>query len=257
MERAHGFVAVAFVDDLPLEWVTPLLDNPHVTPHELHAACRGGGEVFAFSFGALVFHDVDAKVRDDLLNGLRDAHPRLVPDVVREDFTVVESEGARVGMTQGKLVVDRLGTTRAAVVALTVAQSAAMETYERIVEHLFVRMRDMLEKLERRGTFPMRTRLLHRFIGEAVGRRSEVLSTLHLLDKPEATWDDPAMDRIYDDLQAEFDLRDRFTALEAKLRAVQDALEVLLGVARDRRLVFLEAAIVGLILVELVLSFVR
>ena len=257
MERAHGFVAVAFVDDLPLEWVTPLLDNPHVTPHELHAACRGGGEVFAFSFGALVFHDVDAKVRDDLLNGLRDAHPRLVPDIVREDFTVVESEGARVGMTQGKLVVDRLGTTRAAVVALTVAQSAAMETYERIVDHLFVRMRDLLEKLERRGTFPMRTRPLHRFIGEAVGRRSEVLSTLHLLDKPEATWDDPAMDRIYDDLQAEFDLRDRFTALEAKLRAVQDALEVLLGVARDRRLVFLEAAIVGLILVELVLSFVR
>jgi uncharacterized Rmd1/YagE family protein len=103
----------------------------------------------------------------------------------------------------------------------------------------------------------MRTRPLHRFIGEAVGRRSEVLSTLHLLDKPDATWDDPAMDRIYDDLKAEFDLGDRFSALESKLRAVSDALELLLDVARDRRLVFLEAAIVALICLEIVLTFVR
>src|SRR5262245_32138934 len=148
MERAHTFVAVAFVDDLPLEWVTPLLERPQVTPHELHAACPGGGELFAFSFGALVFQDVAAAARDDLLDALRSQHPRLVPDVVREDFTVIESEGARVGMANGKLVVDRLGMTRAAVVALTVGQSAAMETYERIVEALFVRMRDLLDKLE-------------------------------------------------------------------------------------------------------------
>ena len=104
---------------------------------------------------------------------------------------------------------------------------------------------------------PLSTRPLHRFIGEAVGRRSEVLSTLHLLDKPDATWDDPAMDRIYDDIRAEFDLGDRFAALESKLRAVQDALELLLGVARDRRLVLLEVAIVALICLEVLLSFLR
>ena len=132
-----------------------------------------------------------------------------------------------------------------------------MEAYERIVDDLFGRTRTLLDRLERRGVVPLRTRPLHRFIGEAVGRRSEVLSTLHLLDKPDATWDDAAMDRIYDDLRAEFDLVDRFDALEAKLRAVQDALELLIGVARDRRLFLLEAAIVALILLEIVLSVVR
>ncbi len=65
------------------------------------------------------------------------------------------------------------------------------------------------------------------------------------------------MDRIYDDLRAEFDLGDRFTALETKLRSVQESLEVVLDVARDRRLVLLEAAIVLLIVVELLLSLVR
>ena len=52
------------------------------------------------------------------------------------------------------------------------------------------------------------------------------------------------MDRIYDELRAEFDLVDRYQALELKLRSVQEALELVLDVARDRRLVLLEVAIV-------------
>lgn len=255
--RAHTFVAVAFVDDLPLEWLVPRLPGAAVSPHEVHAVLPEGGEVFGFIFGAMVFHDVPTETRDALLGALRAQHPRLVPDVVREDFTVLEEPGARVGISGGHLVVDELPVTRAGVVALIVAQSVAMETYERIVARLFERTRGFVETLERRGLVPLRTRHLHRFIGEAVGRRSEVLSTLHLLDKPDATWDDPAMDRIYDDLRAEFDLGDRFDALESKLRTVQEALELLLGVARDRRLVWLEAAIVALICLEIVLTLTR
>ena len=76
---------------------------------------------------------------------------------------------------------------------------------------------------------------------------------LHLLDKPEAAWDDPEMDRIYGDLRAEFDLVDRYRALEAKLRAVQEALELLAEVARDRRVFWLEMIVVVLILLEVVM----
>jgi len=256
-ERTHAFVAIAFVDDLPLDWVASLLPDPKVTPHELSAVLPEGGEVFAFSFGALVFHDVDLKRRDALRHELSRRHPRLIPDVIREEFTVREVPDAKVGLASGQLVVDDLRPSRSAVVALIVAQSAAMEAYERIVDDLFGRTQTLLERLERRGLVPLRIRHLHRFIGEAVGRRSEVLSSLYLLDKPDATWDDAAMDRIYDDLRAEFDLKDRFDALEAKLRAVQDALELLIGVARDRRLFLLEATIVALILLELLLTVVR
>jgi uncharacterized Rmd1/YagE family protein len=65
------------------------------------------------------------------------------------------------------------------------------------------------------------------------------------------------MDRIYDELRAEFDLVDRYQSLEQKLRSVQEALELVLDVARDRRLVLLEATIVLLIVFELLLSILR
>jgi hypothetical protein len=76
------------------------------------------------------------------------------------------------------------------------------------------------------------------------GRGTRCFSILHLLDKPEAIWDDPGADHIYGELRAEFDLVDRYQALELKLRSVRDALELITDVARDRRLVLLEAAIV-------------
>ena len=63
------------------------------------------------------------------------------------------------------------------------------------------------------------------------------------------------MNLIYDELRAEFDLVDRYQALELKLRSVQETLELVLDVARDRRLVLLEEAVVVLILLEIVLTF--
>src|SRR5206468_2285302 len=133
----------------------------------------GGGTLFAFPFGALVFLDAAHGRREAELGRLRAARPRLRPEVVRESFVALERPGDSVGLRDGKLVVDRLTPGRAGIIALTVAQSAAMEYYERIVDDLTSKTRGLVERLETRGVVPMRTRQLHRFIGEAIGTRSE------------------------------------------------------------------------------------
>jgi uncharacterized Rmd1/YagE family protein len=257
--RDHSFHAVAFEENQNLKELAAHFPDAKPSAHELRLAVEPHGEAFLFAFGAVVFHDVPAERRDAELARLHRAHPGLTTQVVREEYMVREDPGvSRVGFDDGgTLVVDKMSPGRANVMALTVAQSAAMEYYERIVESLFARTSALVERLERRGTVPMRVRPLHRFIGEAVAARAEVLEVLHLLDRPDAAWDDPAMSDIYDDLRAEFDLSDRYRALESKLRSVQEALELVLDVVRDRRLVLLEAAIVLLILFEIALTVTR
>jgi required for meiotic nuclear division protein 1 len=256
-EVAHAFDAVAFVDNVSIREFEALFPGAKGSLHELVVALDGAGHVFAFPFGVLVFLDVPAERREAELARLSRLRPRLIPEVVRESFVAIERLGEAVGFRGGRLVVDQLTPGRAGLVALTVAQSAAMEYYERIVDGLTSRTRVLVSRLEERGVIPMRTRQLNRFIGEAIGTRDEVLSVLHLLDKPDAIWDDPAMDRIYGELRGEFDLVDRYGALESKLKGVQDALELLLGTARDRRLVALETAIVVLIVIEIVLGLIH
>jgi uncharacterized Rmd1/YagE family protein len=256
-ERIHQFYAVAFVENLQLRQLAGAFPNARVTPHRMYQTLQPDGGIFIYPFGAVVTYDVTPERRDAELALLHQARPGLTTQVVREDYSVREDPHCVTGIHDGVLQVDRLTPARAGVVALTVAQSAAMEYYERLIDQLFERASRLVDRLEQRGTVAIRTRPLHRFIGEAISTRTEVLAVLHLLDKPEETWEDPAMDRIYDDLRAEFDLGDRFAALEMKLRSVQESLELLLDVARDRRLVLLEAAIVVLIVVELLLSFLR
>ncbi len=254
--RSHSFSAVAFVENLSLKDLEGAFPGARVSLHELHRKLEAGGDLFVYAFGAVVFHDASAAEREAELARLHRAQPGLTTETVREDFVVREEPGARIGIAEGALVIDRLTPARIGVVALVIAQSAAMEYYERIVEGLFARTRALVDRLQSRGNVPLRTRHLHRFIGEAIGTRTEVLSVLHLLDKPEATWEDPGMDLIYGDFREEFDLTDRYEALEQKLRSVQEALELILGVARDRRLLLLELAVVLLILFEVVVGLV-
>jgi uncharacterized Rmd1/YagE family protein len=252
----HHFAAIAFVENLSLRELAPAFPGARLGLRELYVPCDGG-EIFLYPFGAVVFHNVPAERREVELARLNRARPGLTTQVVRESFTVREEPGARLDIVDGTLVVDELTPGRAAVVALIVAQSAAMEYYERIVEDLFARTTALVEPLERRGTVPLRTRRLHRFIGQAIATRSEVITVLALLDKPDATWDDPALDRIYADLRAQFDLLDRYGTLTQKLQGVQEALELILDVARDRRMWLLEMAIIILIALEIVLGILR
>jgi uncharacterized Rmd1/YagE family protein len=256
-QTIHQFHAIAFEENFSLRQMAAVFPAARVGVRELFMPIQPAGGLYVYPFGAMVTYDVTLERRESELARLRAANPRLTTQVVREDYVVVENPGAPIGLSDGKLQVDRLTAERAGVVALIVAQSAAMEYYERIVDQFFARTGSLVEQLERRGTVPFRTRPLNRFIGQAILVRNEVLSILHLLDKPDATWEDGAMDRIYDDLRAEFDLVDRYAALESKLRSIQEALELVLDVARDRRLLLLEVAVVVLILAELAFTAAR
>lgn len=255
--RIHQFYAIAFEENFSLRQLAPLFPQARITAHELYLPIGPGGAMYVFPFGAMVTHDITSEQREAELARLRRFGARLTTQVIREDYSVLEAAGQPIGIFDGALRVDTFTAARAGIVALTVAQSAAMEYYERLVDQLFTRTNILVERLERHGSVPFRTRPLNRFIGEAIATRSEVISVLHLLDKPDATWDDSAMDRIYNDLRSEFDLADRYAALEAKLRSIQEALELVLDVARDRRLVLLEVAIVLLFFAEIIFSLAR
>lgn len=253
----HTFSAIAYEQNFSLKEIAKLFPEGKATPLDLSIAVGDNAHLFFYPFGAIAFHNIPPNEREPHVAKLQQAYPSLTLKVLREELTVTENPDDDSGMHDGTLAIRQMTDGRAGVIALTVAQSAAMEYYEQIVDSLHLRMSVLVDRLEKKGSVAVNTRPLHRFIGEAISVRSEVLGVLHLLDKPDATWDDPAMDAIYQELKDEFDLVDRYEALESKLRTVQEALELILDVARDFRLVVLEVSIVVLIVFEIVLSLVR
>ena len=254
---SHDFHAVAFVENISLKDLAAAYPEARRTAHEVWYSTPAGGRVYIYPFGAMAFEDVGEPDRARHIERLRAAAGAMKDANAIDDLVVHETPGATPDVREGELYVDHLGFEGASVVALTVAQSAAMEYYERIVDAMFLRTDRLVDRLEASGRAPLRTRPLHRFIGTAIGVRNEVISILHLLDKPDAVWEDATAEGIYRELRAEFDLADRYESLEHKLRSVQEALELVLDMSRDYRLVMLEVAVVVLIVVEIALSLLR
>lgn len=255
--RAHTFMATAFEQNFALKETAKHYPEGRLSAQELTIDLGKDGHMFLYPFGAVAFHETQVERREAEMARLRGFYPFLSVKVVSEELLVTEDPEGVSGAHEGSFSLAKLTPGRASVIALTVAQSAAMEYYETIVEQLSARTSVHVDRLERTGQVALRTRPLHRFIGEAISVRTEVLSVLHLLDKPDATWDDPVMDAIYEELQDQFDLEDRYDALASKLRSVQEALELVLDVARDARLVLLETTVVILILIEIVIGIFR
>jgi len=255
---AHTFSVVAFVENFAIKELASVYPESKRTSHRLRSVRPFGGQIFAYRFGTIVFHNVPVEGRDAELERLRKAQPNLATSKVFSlEFEVREHPSNVLGVADGVLTVDRMDAGRTRLIAVTLAQTAAMEYYERIVDELFAKTHALATGMERSGTVGFRLGQLHRFIGRAIGTRNEVLSVLHLLDRPDEIAGDAGLQLIYNQLQEEFELKNRYQSVQQKLGSVQNALELIVEVGRDRRLVILELTIASLILFEIGLVMLR
>ena len=85
----------------------------------------------------------------------------------------------------------------------------------------------------------------------------EIISAISLLDKPDITWEDELADRLHDKLRYHLEISERYKALEAKLQVIREALQALLELGSERRMLFLEVAILLLILLETAVGLLK
>jgi uncharacterized Rmd1/YagE family protein len=259
--RLYRFVAVAFKPDfamtnLPTEYI-----NSRIVTDSKDTKAKpalGGGLVFAFSFGVLVFVDVNPQERMAEIDSLaRHLKVDLSERTVTEEFLVREDPSEKARADFSCFFINTLTPERLAVIALILAQSAAMEYYEGVVSEYKSRVLEVAHRVAATGSVRMSPRNLNKLVGQALAMRHEVLGVLHMLDKPDIIWDDDVMDKLYDDLRASFDLPDRFQSLEYKLQAIQDSQVLLVETVRDSRLYGADVLIIILIAVEIIFTLLE
>lgn len=217
-------------------------------------AVPGGGALYLFGFGAVVFEGEGWK---DL--GLRErvdaaTEAKVLPETAETFRVRVEpgrSEAApRVGWDQVALAEG--SPELVAAVALVLGQSAALERYERRAEGLLEEALE-LSRLVAGGRVPRSNRELVRRVGRLTGDRLELARWFYLVDRPEETWEDARVAATYDALFEALELRERHQAMQHKLAAVGTSTETVIDLWHGRRSNALEWAIVLLIVVDIVL----
>jgi uncharacterized Rmd1/YagE family protein len=220
-------------------------------PLTLRVGERGCAVVFRH--GAVVFFNVTAADEADLIEYLRPflVDPRPQPE--REEIVV--HVGKEVGdVLQGSDVfLPAVDLHHLQLIAEVLARSLVLEHYESRTARSF----DLVEPFARRLAH-MRARwtrpgelLVH--IGEVLLNQQEMVGRIEVSEKPDLLWDHPELERLYARLEAEYELRERYRALERKLELISRTAATVLDIVQARRTLRVEWYIVILIVVEIVI----
>jgi uncharacterized Rmd1/YagE family protein len=181
---------------------------------------------------------------------------------VQDEIDEPESEGTEVAVnphreghtdSEGLLLLSELSLERLQIVSHVLAKSTVLAHYEERVAAVFDRIERLASDFQRGVRRPSYGRELLRQIGDVLLTQAQTVGRVEVTEKPEMVWDDAALDRLYERLSAEYELRERDLALGRKLDLIARTAQTYLDLLQNRQGLRVEWYIVILILVEIVL----
>lgn len=224
----------------------------------LEPLLNAAGLVFLFRYGVVV----TIGAGDDALASLAGA---LLPHIV-DPTTVSERETLQIDYgpgegdaitSEGRIRLADLGSERLALTAIVLARSVALARDEFRLWDAFDRIAPLMTDLQENGRARLAIRSAMRLVGNVLAARHRVIGTAQVDERPDLLWDHPELDRLYNRLEAEYELQERAEVVQRKLDALGGFTEALLDIVRDKRAFRVEIAIIALITFEVALSLLN
>jgi uncharacterized Rmd1/YagE family protein len=219
-----------------------------------HTYDLGNGQFLsAFRYGAVVFFGLSETEQAErlvrLASFVSDPFERTESESLEIRVMAAEREGLN---TDGALVLHRFGITEAQLVAHALAKSAVLTHYEQHVTQAFSRVEQRIEG-RARGTTRRQSRELIEEMRAALAIQVQTIGRVEMTEKPELLWEDPRLDRLYELIAAEFELRERDAALTRKLAIISESAATSLELIHTGQSLRVEWYIVVLIVIEIAL----
>ncbi len=158
-------------------------------------------------------------------------------------------------ITNQEIVLKETSALNFNIIALTVAQSVGLEKYEKKLDILFTKSRNIIE-LTHKFISISRGHLME-FAKHLVLTRHDMVGNLLLLDKPNILWDNEEAESLYNSLAKILELHDRHEIALSKLSQIQEDVMLVMDIINHKRSEFLEWIIIILIAVEIVMGLVE
>ncbi|MEJ2360737.1 MAG: RMD1 family protein [Gammaproteobacteria bacterium] len=211
------------------------------------------GIVVLFRYGVAVMYGLTALEENRL-------QQELAP-YIRDPLAAIEEESLDIrldqetdGFVEGKLCLSDMSVQRLQLVAGILAKSVVLAYYEKTVGKTFDHVEPLAEQLRHKGRGGTGNKVLLQRIGEIMAIQSKMVGRVEVSDKPELLWEYPMLERLYQRMEDEYEIKERHVALERKLQVISRATETILDLLQYNRSHRVEWYIVILILIEIVIT---
>jgi len=230
-------------------------DTIATTPLTLRVGAERG-VAFLFRYGVAVFAGLSAIEEDDVVRSLapRINGPLGSPETDQIQILVRPDREDQVDPSGG-VSLREASPERLQIVANVLSKSLILSHYESRIAEAFDQIEPLAARLQRIGRTGSQARQLLQHIGRVLLTQHRMVGRVEIEEKPDVLWDHPELERLYARLDDEYELAERSRALERKLALIGKTVDTLLDLVQNQRSVRLEWYIIGLIGLELLLSF--
>lgn len=212
------------------------------------------GCVVLFRYGAVVLFGLDPVEEASFLSYLKPfvVEPFNSPETEEVILRVEPNGNGRI--ENGVLWVQELTTERLQIISDVLAKSVVLAHYEIGTGKIFDQLDPFAEGLQRTTKDERWSKELLRQLGRTLSIQHKIVGRVEIIDKPELLWDAPDLERLYDRLENEYEIRERHQALERKLGLISQTAETALELLQHNTSLRVEWYVVILIVVEILLS---
>lgn len=206
-------------------------------------------------FGAITFWNVPDKLRQEFLKELRPFVKSKRGNYHYDEDSKVLVGGETTKITFDKIFLPKLGVEEIKIVSYVLSQSVALERYEDEIETSLSEIGGIVDNLKSSGQALLSEKQLLQQIGRTLSVKQTAVAHLSLFDKPEEVWESPDLENLYNRMNAEYELQDRFDILDEKIKYLSDISQMLMSFMAEKQNAFLEKVIIVLIAIDIVIWF--
>ncbi|MEK6795211.1 MAG: RMD1 family protein [Spirochaetota bacterium] len=231
-------------------------------PYKLHSVdplvCELVNDRFVVitKFGVVMFwnttDDLERSIREELTKFLTDFS---VDERVSDRIDIELGATERIGFERVQL--SKLSPDKIKLISLAFAQSIALNKFELDITSILGKIEGYINELKTSGKLRIKPARILKSVGFALSVKYHVINNLVLFDKPDETWEDERLSRLYRDIREYFDLTDRHEGITVKLDFITDNVETLLDLLNTQRMVWLDVTIVLLIIAEVIIFLMQ
>jgi required for meiotic nuclear division protein 1 len=213
------------------------------------------GIAVLFRYGVAVFAGLSAIEEDDVVRSLspRITEPSVPPETDQVQILIKPGGEDQVDPS-GAVSLKASSPERLQIVANVLSKSLILSHYELRIASAFDRIEPLAARLQQTGRTGYQAKQLLQQIGGVLLTQHRMVGRVEMEEKPDVLWDHPELERLYSRLEDEYELAERSRALEGKLGLINETVGTVLDLVQNQRSTRLEWYIIGLILIEILLS---
>lgn len=253
--RCTSFCTANQIDLTRLNIELNFAAKPHLFKDVIHQEIAKershSGDVFYFSYGAVVMWGLEEAEEKQVLEILKRFEKDPISKIERDDFTFTYGESMKIDedeiFLEGKNFMQKLA------ISYAIAQSVKLAVFEEGVNATIEKSSHLPEQLAADGKVPFSRKDIFKRTGELFIQRTRVNLNSNVLDVPEFFWENPELEPVYRKTANYLDVSKRVDGMNKKLAVIHDFLEILSSELNHQHSSRLELTIILLIVIEVLL----